>query len=1858
MADNFSILLDANLDTSKIPQELKNLNAQLVKSTSNKIKIAVGIDKESGETLYNDGLKIINTFKDKANNIFKEIKFENLETGKVESSFERVTSSIKTLTTETKKFTDSSGALNTWTTTIDNLGQVVQTQTRQYTEFGKSIKETSTWVKDSNGDMVQVGDTVKTISEDLTQFENIVTNTSKSVSKYKTNLGATVTVIKEVTKSGEKLKTVITEEATAQGELTKTIEVYNEATGGLISKHKEVINDQIKLREEQEKLQKSLVETSKTTNKVRQDSGEIVTTIEEVNKSGEKIFTTITQIDNGLGTLITKTEKYKEVENEEGQIEKQILDLHTETLNDQVKIIDAIKERTKAQEKLNEITIKSETSTKKGKIIDWDSGKEYKGLITTIKSIDKEGKETTKTIEKFTDAEGRLVEQTQTLDNAQQKVAHNTRTVSDGFKETANSAQKATKETRTFGQALGDAISRLAKYYIASLPIQMVRKGIQEAITTIKNFDSALIEFRKVSDLAGESLTNYVAKLAEMGEITGSTMQAMVEASTEFRKSGFSDADSAKLASIAEMYRNIADEEISAADSASFIIAQMKAFNIEADQAEHIIDAVNEVANNFSVSSADLAQNLGNMSAIMAINNVTMEEQIGMLTGVTEITRNASSASRGLVMISSRLTQVLDDTSSTGKKLTAIYDSLNIALKNEDGQLRSHTEILGDLAGKWDTLSENEQKYIALTSAGARQQQNFVSLMENWSQVAKATATAYNSMGSAQKENAKVMDSIEKKVEVLRSQFQQLVIGKGGLQDVAKKFLDIGVAILKFANSDVGKVIIQIVAMESAIALVSKGLNTFSTKLIENAGALVAEGLAAKGWTDAQIKARVAEIGFTEAVELNTAALIDNAIAFATSPIGVVAITLAAVAAITIANTKAMEKYNRRLEDANKQLTELSENADNVKSDLDKLKDSLKAIQEQIKNNNETKLKIHDKETLETLDKENDKLKKQEENLKRQITLQERKLELAQQEASEQAKTTLGTTVSSKFKKTEMVDSFSGAGTGEYIGVEVTPEKELQLAIDKYKELKQTAKDLQDQLDKTDSNTEEWQNLNSQLEQTQSEMDDVESRGLEMSEIITNAADNLINVDEEYKNSLYGLVDSLYETTGAERELNDEQEKTLEDYEKEAEEAKELAESVEKLADSLGVTATELEGLRERFDDLTLENFLSQLQEARQIISDTSTVIDNLQESLEAASKAQEEYNENGYLTLDTFQSLIGISAQYLAALVNENGQLEINQTTLGNLVEELRIAKIEELQHAAAMEIAANHTDDAKTASINAEGAVSSIGNTIENTGNKALTAAGHVATFAASVASLSGVSQKDWTAKDRETVNRYKDLASQIAKIEINTTRAGNAASSAGKKGAGAAKQAKDATKELNKELEETKKNYEKVIKWISKQYDKEIDKIKKAEKEALKAEEAKIKAKEKEKDNALDAIEKEIDALEKEKDARKKYWDDQIDALKKSNEALKDSLELQEKLDALEKARNTKVKIYKEGQGFVYDVDQTAVAKAQKELDEYLSEKAYEDELERLEALRDAEMDNYEQRLDALNDYKDNVQESYEKQIEALNEHKEQLEAQYEAEIEIYENYKQQFEDMVNAYEEEQNRLLAQQLTHIDFENKNWMTRLDNLAAFVNEYNKLQKQLDTGNTSVSNTANLQGGGGLPKGSSKNTGDKTTTTKSNYDDKGYKLNTNVAYLPTSVTNAIYGNKKTIGVGSGVYRYAKGTSSIKQDQIAIVGENPNQEIVIGSKINNGELMNLGKGTGVVNADSSKTLAGMLNQVGQFGSSGFGSGNGTLNNNINNDSLVVNGVTIQGANIKDPETFVNGLLNLKAEALQRAYRHR
>lgn len=286
----------------------------------------------------------------------------------------------------------------------------------------------------------------------------------------------------------------------------------------------------------------------------------------------------------------------------------------------------------------------------------------------------------------------------------------------------------------------------------------------------------------------------------------------MVESAAQFAKAGFNESDAAQLAKVSSMYQNIADEQLSAGEASEFIISQMKAFNITAEDSLHIADAVNNVSNNMSVSSADLARNLGNMSAAMSVGGNTMEESIGLLTGITEITRSSASASRALVTIQSRFNQIVDESSSTGQNLLKWYTKHGIAVKDDAGQLRSLYDVMSDLAPKWNSLTKNEQSYFMQQQAGARQSQNLAALLSNFKGVQEATALAYNSSGSAAAENAKVLESLDAKTTALKATWQDFA-NKTINSELVKSLLNLANGALKILNTEAGRTLTQFVLL-------------------------------------------------------------------------------------------------------------------------------------------------------------------------------------------------------------------------------------------------------------------------------------------------------------------------------------------------------------------------------------------------------------------------------------------------------------------------------------------------------------------------------------------------------------------------------------------------------------------------------------------------------------------------------------------------------------------------------------------------------------------------------------------------------------------------------------------------------------------------------------------------------------------------------------------------------------------------------------------------------------------------------------------------------------------------------------
>ena len=103
--------------------------------------------------------------------------------------------------------------------------------------------------------------------------------------------------------------------------------------------------------------------------------------------------------------------------------------------------------------------------------------------------------------------------------------------------------------------------------------------------------------------------------------------------------------------------------------------------------------------------------------------------------------------------------------------------------------------------------------------------------MSNFDSALAATETAYNSMGSAVKENSKYMESIESKVNQFKAAFQELALTFIN-SDFVKQIIDLGTALLKFANTDLGQTIIKIAAF--GVALKSLSLIVGKLGLIES----------------------------------------------------------------------------------------------------------------------------------------------------------------------------------------------------------------------------------------------------------------------------------------------------------------------------------------------------------------------------------------------------------------------------------------------------------------------------------------------------------------------------------------------------------------------------------------------------------------------------------------------------------------------------------------------------------------------------------------------------------------------------------------------------------------------------------------------------------------------------------------------------------------------------------------------------------------------------------------------------------------------------------------------------------------
>ena len=334
------------------------------------------------------------------------------------------------------------------------------------------------------------------------------------------------------------------------------------------------------------------------------------------------------------------------------------------------------------------------------------------------------------------------------------------------FKELASTVRTAGNKSVGFVEQLSIALNRIPIWMIGMTAFYAPLRAFRDAISQIIELDSQLTVLKRVSNgqiEINDALKESINLAYQLGNVINEVNEGLIN----YARQGFRGEDLAMMTEYATLMANISD--LSVDEAASVLTAAIKGFRLETEQALHVVNAMNEVDNNYSVTTQQLAEALMKSAGAAQTYGVSLEKNIGYTTAIAQVTRESGSIiGNSLKTIYSRITSI--------NKAVELLESIGISVRDSAGEMRPVEDILDDLSAKWDSLSNEMKQNLGLQIAGRHQLSRFLILLDQYSEAQKATETAINSAGSAYRENQEYLQSYEARLNRVKNAWTEAII--------------------------------------------------------------------------------------------------------------------------------------------------------------------------------------------------------------------------------------------------------------------------------------------------------------------------------------------------------------------------------------------------------------------------------------------------------------------------------------------------------------------------------------------------------------------------------------------------------------------------------------------------------------------------------------------------------------------------------------------------------------------------------------------------------------------------------------------------------------------------------------------------------------------------------------------------------------------------------------------------------------------------------------------------------------------------------------------------------------------------
>ena len=325
--------------------------------------------------------------------------------------------------------------------------------------------------------------------------------------------------------------------------------------------------------------------------------------------------------------------------------------------------------------------------------------------------------------------------------------------------------------------------------------INLGKKGFN----VVRALNTALTEMRKVSNETVQSLKNYQATTFDTADAVGTTAKQIQNSTADWMRLGESMDQAAESAKDANVLFNVSEFE--GIDEATESLVSMSQAYKDLDKMD-IIDVLNNIGNNYSISTDGLATALKDSASALVTANNDLNEAVSLTTAGNAITQDPSKVGAGLRTISLRLVgteEAKEELSDLGEEtdgmittVSKLRDTIMDATKaassdgkgfdilDSNGNYKSTYEIMQGLADLYDDivkkdkeLGTNNLNLLLETIAGKNRSNIAASILQNGDMLRSVYEDAQNSEGSAEKELNSYLDSIDGKIAQLENRAQE-----------------------------------------------------------------------------------------------------------------------------------------------------------------------------------------------------------------------------------------------------------------------------------------------------------------------------------------------------------------------------------------------------------------------------------------------------------------------------------------------------------------------------------------------------------------------------------------------------------------------------------------------------------------------------------------------------------------------------------------------------------------------------------------------------------------------------------------------------------------------------------------------------------------------------------------------------------------------------------------------------------------------------------------------------------------------------------------------------------------------------